>query len=223
MTIRAASHDLDRLRELLNHPEVITQRLLENAAAEAKRLVQMGFRTETDPDGAPWERLKSRKGKILRDTARMANSFTSVATNDGFRIGSNVKYTVFHQEGTKGHKAYHRRQNVNTESGLFVRNKTRGRGKNYAGFARVATGGTQVRHSWRNGKQITFTVAPKRVLTDLGAYHPRMLQFKEGGGKIPIRRMVPEGGELTSKWMQAIDRACSNVMMRAVVEAGGRP
>lgn len=207
------------LSNLLNNPDIVRQRMLAGAAAEAKRLVQMGFRTESDPDNNPWEPLKGRKGMILRDTARMANSFTSTVISNGFRIGTNVAYTKFHQEGTKGHKAHSRRQNF-SENLRFTRNQGKGKKE---GFARLQTGGPQTRNVWRHGRMVQITVAPKRKLTYTGVAGVYTLHFKEGGGKIPIRRMVPEGGQMTQYWQTNIDRVCNTIMGRAVTQAGGRP
>ena len=220
MTVRAQyTGDLDMLRKLLTNPDILKQRMLAAAAAEAKRLVQMGFRTETDPDGVHWAPLKGRRGMILRDTGRMANSFTSVPTADGFRVGSNVEYVKFHQEGTKGlSQDFTRRQNF-SEDLKFTRNKGKGKKE---GFARKSTGVPQKRNVWRHGKLVEITVAPKRVLTETGVAGVYTLRFKKGGGKIPVRMMVPPNGELTAKWKENIDRVCNTIMGRAVTEAGGR-
>lgn len=220
MTVRAqSSGDLVMLSNLLNNPDILRQRLLAGAAAEAKRLVQMGFRTETDPDGVPWAPLKGRRGMILRDTGRMANSFTSVATSDGFRVGSNVEYVKYHQEGTKGlRKSYTRRQNFSANL-RFTRNKKKGQKE---GFARLSTGGPQERTVWRNHQKVTIMVPAKRKLTETGVAGVWTLHFKAGDGKIPIRRMVPADGQLTPRWQESIDRVCNTIMGRAVTQAGGR-
>jgi phage gpG-like protein len=79
----------------------LKQRMLSAAAAEARTQVMLGFQAERDPDGIPWKPLQRRKGKILRDTARMSNSFTARPTTTGFMVGNNVEYTKYHQKGTK--------------------------------------------------------------------------------------------------------------------------
>lgn len=106
MGVRGDFEELRRLREKLkagstsNNSE-LKQRLLKSAAAEARTQVAIGFRDQVDPTGAPWKPLKKRQGKILRKTGRLANSFTSRPTETGIVVGTNTKYAVFHQDGTK--------------------------------------------------------------------------------------------------------------------------
>lgn len=68
------------------------------------------FRTETGPDGQPWEplkpstvkkRAKRRRSaiKILRERGYLAGSINYAATNDEVRIGSPVEYAAIHQLG----------------------------------------------------------------------------------------------------------------------------
>ncbi len=58
------------------------------------------FRKGVDPYGAPWAPLKTRKGgKPLRDTGRLANSFSGRGTTSGFEIGTAVQYAGPHQDG----------------------------------------------------------------------------------------------------------------------------
>lgn len=209
MGVTARAPELKALRELLASPEKLHAQLCTAAAGDAKMLVQMGFRNEKDPDGNPWKPLKSRKGMILRKTGRMANSFTSEATPTGFRVGSNDEKVIFHQEGTKGHQESQRTQAV-SEGGKFVR---------HSGKARVRTGAG--RTVIRNGRAIH--IPAKKKLTFRGVTGQRVLKFKAGGGAIPIRRMVPDGGNLTPRWQQSIDRTCNAIMTREIAKAGGKP
>jgi len=198
MSVRANVDDLRALKLLL-HSGDAKKRLLEAAASEARRMVQMGFRTETDPSGKPWVELKYRSGRILRKTARMANSFTARATDRGFIVGTNVEYAKYHQEGTQGHsKDFTRSQAAHQDSSgklTFVRK---------SGKARVR--GSDGKRKW----------------TYLGYSRHVELHFKQGAGKIPVRQMVPPSGVLTDRWQQSIDKSVNEVMKRMLREAGGR-
>jgi phage gpG-like protein len=68
-------------------------------AAKDEQLVQMEFRQSKDPYGKPWAPLKLRKGKPLRDTGRLANSFSGRPTSSGIKVGTNVRYATTHQYG----------------------------------------------------------------------------------------------------------------------------
>ena len=106
----------------------LKERLLKAAAAEARTQIALEFRGGVDPDGRPWAPLKYRRGQILRKTGRLANSFTSSVTANGFRVGTNVEYAPFHQHGTKGHQAHTRFQPIGGK-GRFASRKSRGAGK----------------------------------------------------------------------------------------------
>lgn len=170
MGIRGDFDKLEALRRKIKDAarSGLKERVLKAAAAEARTQVALEFRLGVDPDGNPWAPLKHRSGQILRLTGRLANSFTSVATATGLRVGTNVAYAVFHQKGTGGHKQHTRFQAVGGK-GRFVSRKSRANAR---------------------GKSSKV----------------RALNFKEGGGKIPARPMVPEG-RLTARWSAAIDKA----------------
>lgn len=93
-----------------------------NIAQELAAEVQLGFRRQRDPYGEPWAPLKrdrarnvaaaeqnrrtgrgrrSSKGKILRDTGRLANSLLGKANGGQVVIGTNVEYAPYHQYGTR--------------------------------------------------------------------------------------------------------------------------
>ena len=82
-------------------PGGLKHRMLAAASQAALAQVQLGFRTSTAPDGTPWAPLKVRAGKPLRDTGRLANSFSARPSGSGFVVGSNVddRILVTHQEG----------------------------------------------------------------------------------------------------------------------------
>jgi phage gpG-like protein len=199
MTVRADTKDLQVLRKLCQG-ETLKARILRAAAAEGLRQNQLGFRSGTDPDDSPWEPLKSRSGMILIRTARMRNSFTSRATARGFVVGSNVKYVTFHQDGTRGHKA-HTQQRFTSSGGKFVSMHNM---ELMEGRARVTNA---------SGKRTSRKRSVRGIVT---------MQMKAGGGAIPIRRMVPAGGQLTQKWQTAIDTTCNGVMKKVMAEAGAR-
>jgi phage gpG-like protein len=75
--------------------------VVKNLAAEAITQVSLGFRQSRDPYGNPWAPLATRDGQILVDTARMRNSFSVTLEDQGFRVGTNVRYMPFHQYGSR--------------------------------------------------------------------------------------------------------------------------
>lgn len=75
--------------------------LATNLGQEAVTQVQLGFQASKDPYGAGWAPLKRRAGQPLRDTGRLANSFTFEASPTQVRVWTNVAYAGYHQTGTK--------------------------------------------------------------------------------------------------------------------------
>ena len=200
MPVSSKIEDLHGLRRLLNANNA-RARLLRAASGEAKHLVQVGFATESDPSGNPWLPLKFRKGKILRDTARMANSFTTNATENGFVVGSNVSYVGYQNDGTRGiQKAY-------------THNMVRA----YTGDAVTAYKLNTKRGRFLARKQ-TAKLAKQSVI------QVKIMSAKHavGSGKIPARPMVPPNGQLTDKWRTAIDTACNSAMATMAKESGGK-
>jgi phage gpG-like protein len=173
--IRGDFEKLRNLKRKVGDPGAFRERVLKAAAAEARTQIALEFRQSVDPSGQPWAPLKHRRGQPLRLTGRLANSFTSEVTAKGFRVGTNVSYAVFHQQGTKGHKAHQRFQAVG-KKGRFVSRKSR---------------------SGSSAKKTSV----------------RMLNFREGGGVIPKRQMIPEG-TLPPRWSKPIDTAMRNAAER---------
>src|SRR5258706_15663329 len=68
-------------------------------AAEALTQVQLGFEAGRDPYGEPWQTLRVRDGRPLRDTGRLMHSFTTELIAEGFRIGTKTLYARVHQYG----------------------------------------------------------------------------------------------------------------------------
>lgn len=98
----------------LGGPTVIARAAF-GAQAALVTEVQLSFREERTPYGEKWAGLKkdrarnkkaskvngkSAKGKILRDTGRLANSITGTVDGASARVGTNVVYGRYHQEGT---------------------------------------------------------------------------------------------------------------------------
>ena len=95
-------------------------RLAQNLAEAARTEVANEFRDERDPYGVPWEPLKHRQGKILRDTGRMAASVATAQVGaDGFKIVIGANYAKYHQEGTKPFQVKERGARQNAR-GRFV-------------------------------------------------------------------------------------------------------
>lgn len=99
----------------LGNPRVVSVAAA-NVAQAVVAEVQLGFRKQQDPYGAAWAPLKrdrarnkkaakkngkSSKGKILRDTGRLANSITGRASSNQVVVGTNVEYAAYHQYGTR--------------------------------------------------------------------------------------------------------------------------
>jgi phage gpG-like protein len=194
MTVRGDTQDLQALRKLCQG-EAVKSRMLRAASGEGLKLVQMGFRTGTNPNDDPWEPLKSRKGVILVKTARMRNSFTSRPSSTGFVVGSNDEKVKWHQDGTKGHRA-HTQQRFISGNGRFVR---------------------MANMELMTGKARSGGRLKSRQVRGI-----RTLQMKEGGGGIPARQMVPPNGMLTPKWQTGIDNVCNEVMQKSMAEAGAK-
>jgi phage virion morphogenesis protein len=94
----------DRIADLRS--PAFRARLAQQLGEEARTQVADCFREERDPYGRAWEPLKYRKGKILRDTGRMAAAVAVQQTGNGFRIDIPVKYAPVHQYGAimKAHR-----------------------------------------------------------------------------------------------------------------------
>jgi phage gpG-like protein len=69
--------------------------------ATAMKQVADGFRKSQDPYGTPWAPLKSRKGKPLLDTGRMAASVNVQPQADGFLLNIPTSYAPVHQYGAQ--------------------------------------------------------------------------------------------------------------------------
>lgn len=72
--------------------------ILKGLSEEALAQVQMEFDEGVDPTGSPWKSV-GRGGQPLRDTGRLANSFSAASTDSGFRVFTPVPYAGTHQNG----------------------------------------------------------------------------------------------------------------------------
>lgn len=68
-------------------------------AEEARHLVLECFTAERSPSGVRWPAMKSRSGRMLRDSGRLFNSITRTASARGFRVFTPVKYAAVHNYG----------------------------------------------------------------------------------------------------------------------------
>jgi phage gpG-like protein len=89
----------DRLAGMAGPP--FRAKLAQLCAASALKLVADEFRGSHAPDGTPWEKLASRRGKPLMDTGRLRASFAAEPSSDGFRIWTATAYAGYHQFGTR--------------------------------------------------------------------------------------------------------------------------
>lgn len=100
---REVNAALARLREQVGNLTPAMRAIGQTLVTDA----DLGFRAQSDPWGAPWEplaasTLKRRRGKraqILRDTGRLANSFSYRADARSVEVGTNVAYAAIHQFG----------------------------------------------------------------------------------------------------------------------------
>lgn len=98
---RVAFKGLDRLRDQIvgiNSPAFRVGLSQVLAAAALKQLADE-FKHERDPYGVAWAPLKLRKGKILRDTGRLAASVAVASSADGFTLSMTADYAGTHQTG----------------------------------------------------------------------------------------------------------------------------
>jgi len=145
---------LRELRQKLARAADPAQRYAMNRilGAEALSLLKLGFRSSVDPYGATWAPLSHRKGKPLLDTGRLRNSFSSQASADGFRIGTNVVYAPHHQYGTNGRKSAGGFSMPTDERGRFMKRKA-------AGVKR----GKKVQVLWHSFKRMNFSAGSGKV------------------------------------------------------------
>jgi phage gpG-like protein len=190
----SVKHDAEILKRFLGSAPQIKRDLMVAASGEARHLVRVGFQSESDPSSDPWQPLVYREGKILRLTGRMANSFTAWPTDKGFVVGTNVEYAQYHQDGTRGLSKSSAKMRLVGPQGQFVTAQ---------GKARV-TG--------KDGKKRS---------KKLGIHGTKLVVHVKGSGKIPKRPMVPEGGQLTAKWQEAIDKVVDSKMRKIVRDIDG--
>lgn len=96
--------DFQKMERVIATVEKVAQgRFAESARRQAGEAalteLRKGFRASRDPYGHTWKELAIRSGKPLRDTGRLANSFSLQITKDGFVIGTPIAYAHVHQFG----------------------------------------------------------------------------------------------------------------------------
>lgn len=73
------------------------------AKKASQELVQLGFKTETDPYGNRWAPKKKKNGKpILVNTGRMKKSFRYKTGLSQVKISNLKKYAIYHLTGIPG-------------------------------------------------------------------------------------------------------------------------
>ena len=96
---------VDGILQRARHP----RGLFENIGASLVTSTQMRFERGQAPDGSPWPpslRVIAHGGKTLVETARLMRSITSIASDSGVEVGTNVIYAAIHQfGGAIAHKA----------------------------------------------------------------------------------------------------------------------
>jgi len=93
---------LDKAKESLENAALAAKNMDKAAASIGSKFlsfVKLGFQLSVDPYGLPWEPLKIRKGKPLRDTGVLMNSFTQEFSGETLRIGTITPYAKTHQDG----------------------------------------------------------------------------------------------------------------------------
>ncbi len=96
--VRSDSAKLQDLIDTLSQTEMLSFRMRQEAAVEARKQVRRGFAENRDPYGAPWAPLKIRSGSPLNDTGRLAE-FMVTLTPSGFILTSGTDYAATHQYG----------------------------------------------------------------------------------------------------------------------------
>lgn len=91
----------------LDHP----QPMYEDIGASLVTSTQKRFEDGRAPDGNPWPpsmRVRAHGGKTLVLSRRLELSQTSIASDNGVEVGTNVVYAAIHQLGGVIQKAAHR-------------------------------------------------------------------------------------------------------------------
>lgn len=95
--------DLNRFSKYLDKLNNIDKEALNEVLAEQVRTsTVLRFKQEKDPEGKSWKksrRANEEGGQTLSKTARLKNSLSGKATNEGFAVGTNVIYAATHQFG----------------------------------------------------------------------------------------------------------------------------
>lgn len=123
---RAVGGDLRGLRDRLAGmmtPAFQTE-VAQLCANAALKKVADEFNRSQDPYDHPWAPRAHGRGKLLRDTGRLAASFAVEPHAGFFRIGTAVGYAEFHQFGTRSRHVASRSARQNAR-GRFVGRRAR--------------------------------------------------------------------------------------------------
>lgn len=86
---------LRRLRETSRRPKP----LMHAGGSVLQRRIRSTFKTKTDPYGSSWQ-PNVRGGDLMRDTGRLARSWTLQVDDQHASVGTNVCYAPVHQRET---------------------------------------------------------------------------------------------------------------------------
>lgn len=105
LNARIDDRELALALERLNMAATDLSPAMRDLGEHVLRTTEDRFRSETGPDGKPWQRLsrryarRKRGSKILTESRRLRRSITYKADADGLKWGTNVKYAAIHQLG----------------------------------------------------------------------------------------------------------------------------
>ena len=155
---------------------------------EAVTQAQLSFRESRDPYGTAWAPLKHRKGKPLLLTGRLRASISVQAISPtSFRIGTNVRYAVFHQKGVD--KTFKRKPRTQA----MLRHAS---GRRAGQFAKLTT---KIHGSRLTGDVLHFDardmhlVIPKRQFIPEGNLGPIWAKAFVAAGNLAISRILGSG------------------------------
>lgn len=95
--------DFEHFQETIQNLSTLEKKELNEALSEVLRTGTIErFENQEDPEGNRWQnsiRVNVQGGTTLTQTARLRNSIATTANEQGFAVGTNVKYAAIHQLG----------------------------------------------------------------------------------------------------------------------------
>lgn len=96
---QALKHFIDEIQHIKN--DKTKTQVKNDLSNHLIKKIQTNFHTRSEADGTPWKPLKYRQGDPLLLTKRMFNSIKATNTRTGFKIGTNVFYSGWQNNGTQ--------------------------------------------------------------------------------------------------------------------------